>query len=158
MANADVGAMVLHDIRVKNEDRLGTGGPERRSASCRWHGIEVTQAELAHHIRHWVDGGETMLDSLVLLCHRTPSSTRATLAHENGELVFRNAHGVPLERCAARFEGRFRGNVVELSRQHEAMGLSIDRRTAAGRCDGERLDYEHIFFVLFQHHGRPKAA
>ena len=47
---------------------------------------------------------------------------------------------------------------MEFSRQHEAMGLSIDRRTAAGRWDGERLDYEHIFFVLFQHHGRPKAA
>ena len=115
----------------------------------------------AHHVKHWADGGETKLDNLVLLCrrhHRLIHEGSASLAHENGELVFRNAHGVLLERCAARFEGRFRGNVVELSRQHEAMGLSIDKRTAAGRWDGERLDYEHIFFVLFQHHGRPKAA
>ena len=40
----------------------------------------------------------------------------------------------------------------------EAMVLAIDSRTTAGRWDGERLDYEHIFFVLFQHHGRRKAA
>ena len=75
------------------------------------------------------------------------STNAATLTHENSELVFRNAHGVLLERCSARVEGRYRGNVVELSRQHEAMGLSIDGRTAAGWWDGEPLDYEHILFV-----------
>ena len=132
-----------------------------RDGGCQYPGCTHTHWVDAHHIQHWADGGETKLDNLVLLCrrhHRLIHEGGATLTHENGELVFRNAHGVLLERCAARFEGRFRGNVVELSRQHEAMGLSIDKRTAAGRWDGEPLDYEHIFFVLFQHHGRPKAA
>ena len=69
-------------------------------------------------------------------------------------MVFRNVHGLAM----ARFEGRFRGNVTELSGQHQAMGLAIDERTGAGGWDGERLDYDYILDVLFQHRDRDAAT
>ena len=129
-----------------------------RDGGCQYPGCTHTHWVDAHHIKHWADGGETKLDNLVLLCrrhHRWIHEGGASLNVEDGKLVFRNAHGVKIDRCATRFKGRFRGNVVELAKRHGELGLEIDQRTAAGKWDGEPLDYEHIFFVLFQHHKWP---
>ena len=40
-----------------------------RDGGCRFPGCFATSAD-AHHIRHWLDGGETSMDNLVLLCRR----------------------------------------------------------------------------------------
>jgi len=52
------------------------GGPARkaleaRDRHCRWPGCErPAKWSAAHHVVHWIHGGATDLDNLVLLCHR----------------------------------------------------------------------------------------
>ena len=42
-----------------------------RDRHCRWPGCHEPASRCdAHHIIHWLDGGPTDLDNLVLLCHR----------------------------------------------------------------------------------------
>ena len=42
-----------------------------RDRHCRWPGCGEPPSRCdAHHIWHWIDGGPTNLDNLVLLCHR----------------------------------------------------------------------------------------
>jgi Domain of unknown function (DUF222)/HNH endonuclease len=42
-----------------------------RDGSCRWPGCERHGSwTAAHHLVHWIHGGTTNLDNLVLLCHR----------------------------------------------------------------------------------------
>ena len=42
-----------------------------RDRHCRWPGCAEPPSRCdAHHVRHWIDGGRTDLDNLVLLCHR----------------------------------------------------------------------------------------
>jgi Domain of unknown function (DUF222)/HNH endonuclease len=42
-----------------------------RDGQCRWPGCERPAARsAAHHVVHWISGGTTDLDNLVLLCHR----------------------------------------------------------------------------------------
>ncbi|HLQ15164.1 MAG TPA: DUF222 domain-containing protein, partial [Candidatus Eisenbacteria bacterium] len=42
-----------------------------RDGSCRWPGCErPAWRSAAHHVIHWIHGGTTDLDNLVLLCHR----------------------------------------------------------------------------------------
>ncbi len=53
---------------------------QARDGHCRWPGCErptlwgpravVARGESAHHVVHWINGGSTDLDNLVLLCHR----------------------------------------------------------------------------------------
>ena len=42
-----------------------------RDRHCRWPGCHEPPSRCdAHHVWHWIDGGPTNLDNLVLLCHR----------------------------------------------------------------------------------------
>jgi hypothetical protein len=42
-----------------------------RDGSCRWPGCDRPASwSAAHHVVHWIHGGTTDLDNLVLLCHR----------------------------------------------------------------------------------------
>jgi hypothetical protein len=50
-----------------------------RDRGCRFPGCTYTRHVDAHHIRHWVDGGETKLSNLVELCGR-----HHRLLHEGG--------------------------------------------------------------------------
>jgi hypothetical protein len=69
-----------------------------RDRGCRFPGCESTRFVDAHHLRHWIHGGETNLDNLVLLCSR-----HHRLVHElgykvslvaDGEVRFANQHGI----------------------------------------------------------------
>jgi hypothetical protein len=51
-----------------------------RDGGCRFPGCERPAAQcLAHHVRHWADGGATALDNLVLLC-----DAHHGMVHEGG--------------------------------------------------------------------------
>ncbi len=51
-----------------------------RDRHCRWPGCAEPPSRCdAHHIWHWIDGGPTNLDNLVLLCHR-----HHHLVHQHG--------------------------------------------------------------------------
>ena len=54
---------------------------DARDGHCRFPGCTARRCD-AHHIEHWVDGGTTALDNLVLICRR-----HHRLVHEGGWLV-----------------------------------------------------------------------
>ncbi len=60
----------------------------RRDKTCRFPGCTCTRFVDAHHIHHWVDGGETGLDNLVMLCR-----AHHRLVHEGGFQVAKRPGG-----------------------------------------------------------------
>jgi uncharacterized protein DUF222/HNH endonuclease len=101
-------------VVVVTEDERGTpltvsrkqrtvSTPIRRAISardrhCTFPGCHRTRLVEAHHVHHWVDGGETSVDNLTLLCwfhHR--------LLHEGGVGIRRDYRG---ERYFVRADGR----------------------------------------------------
>jgi hypothetical protein len=50
-----------------------------RDGGCRFPGCTNRRYVDAHHVRHWVDGGETSLDNTILVC-----SAHHALIHEGG--------------------------------------------------------------------------
>lgn len=79
-----------------------------RDRACTFPGCGNTRFVDAHHVRHWVDGGETSADNTVLLCTR-----HHRLVHEgafsmrrgaDGALEFRRPDGRLIPRCGFRAE------------------------------------------------------
>jgi HNH endonuclease/Domain of unknown function (DUF222) len=75
---------------------------KERDLHCRAPGCTRTRGLHAHHVVHWVDGGPTDLDNLVLLCSR-----HHTMLHEYGwtirgrpsTLEFAHRDGRPVTPC-----------------------------------------------------------
>jgi hypothetical protein len=117
----------------------------------------------AHHVKHWIDGGETKLSNLVSLCR-----THHRLVHEGGITIDARDEGGwrfvrpdgrvfddPRDSRAPAYDG------TELHATHAGMGLPIDRKTAACRwLAGERMDYELGVWVLCNHaeHAKRKIS
>lgn len=124
---------------------------KRRDAGCVFPGCTSTRFVDAHHIQHWVDGGATRLDNLVLLCRH-----HHRLIHEGGFCVERTLVGVMnfFDPSGARVpdtaEKRFRGNVGALFDAVAANGIEIDADTTVPEWYGERPDYDHILWVMHQ--------
>jgi hypothetical protein len=77
-----------------------------RDRHCTFPGCHRTRFVEAHHVHHWVDGGETSVENLVLLC-----SHHHRLLHEGGyrirrdyrgEYYFVRADGRAIPRCGYR--------------------------------------------------------
>ena len=71
-------------IDVGRSKRVVSGGLSRalkaRDGSCRWPGCERSASMCdGHHLVHWIDGGETNLDNLLLLSRR-----HHRMVHEGG--------------------------------------------------------------------------
>jgi len=67
---------------------------------CRFPGCAHQRYVEAHHVRHWIDGGETRLDNLVLLCsahHRLLHHKAFRIVVEDDGLVFVSRHGEVIE-------------------------------------------------------------
>jgi hypothetical protein len=63
-----------------------------RDRGCVWEGCDAPPEWCdAHHLKHWIDGGPTSLDNLVLLCRR-----HHRMLHE-GEHQLPGRNGPPLE-------------------------------------------------------------
>jgi len=74
---------------------------ERRDGHCRFPGCVRRHGLHAHHVRHWVHGGRTDHDNLVLLCrfhHRLVHEGGFSLRHERGALSFRRPDGRTVQR------------------------------------------------------------
>jgi hypothetical protein len=69
-----------------------------RDRHCTFPGCHRTRYVQAHHVHHWVDGGETSVDNLVLLCSR-----HHRLLHEGGYRIRRDHRG---ENYFVRADGR----------------------------------------------------
>jgi hypothetical protein len=79
-----------------------------RDRHCRFPGCHRTRFVAAHHVNHWVNGGETSIDNLMLLC-----SYHHRLLHEGGysvrrdyrgEYYFVRADGRAIPRCGYRVD------------------------------------------------------
>jgi hypothetical protein len=71
-------------IDVGRSKRVVTGpgrkALEARDGHCRWPGCDrPARWSAAHHVVHWIHGGGTDLDNLILLCHR-----HHWMVHEGG--------------------------------------------------------------------------
>ena len=72
----------------------------RDHSRCRFPGCAHQRYVEAHHVRHWIDGGETRLENLVLLCgahHRLLHHGAFRITIEDGDVVFVNRDGEVIE-------------------------------------------------------------
>jgi hypothetical protein len=121
-----------------------------RDGGCRFPGCTHQRYVDAHHIEHWVNGGETKLSNLVTLCrlhHR--------LVHEGQISVETTATGGWrfLRPDGQHFELIPRPppcDADDLAHTHAALGIQINSKTAATRWRGERMNYELGVWVLCQ--------
>ena len=116
-----------------------------RDCGCRFPGCPNTRYVDAHHIRHWVHGGETKPSNLVSLCrfhHRQVHEGRVVIdVLDDGALRFRKPSGESFESVGPEHAlplGSWRDIVADNHRR----GLSIDQRTATTRWTGEAMDYQ----------------
>ena len=72
----------------------------RDHSRCRFPGCAHQRYVEAHHVRHWIDGGETRLENLVLLCsahHRLLHHGAFHIMIADGDVVFVNRDGEVIE-------------------------------------------------------------
>jgi hypothetical protein len=73
-----------------------------RDGGCRFPGCDrPAQWTDAHHLRHWLHGGHTKLDNLVLVCRRHhvmlhETGWTITYDHHTGQVTATDPHGRPL--------------------------------------------------------------
>ena len=113
-----------------------------RDRGCRFPGCDRTRFCQGHHVKHWIDGGETKLRNLVTLCtfHHTllHEGRFGVTATDDGMFVFtrpdgsRIPDGGPVQTKTE--SGRFRGIV-------DADASLIDAQTARCKWLGEPMDY-----------------
>jgi hypothetical protein len=79
-----------------------------RDRHCTFPGCRRNRHLDGHHTKHWIDGGETNLDDLTLLCgyhHRLHHEGGFTIVKEaNGTLRFITADGRTIPRCGYRLD------------------------------------------------------
>jgi hypothetical protein len=81
-------------IEVGRSKRVVSGPARRalgaRDGHCRWPGCDRPASwSAAHHVVHWIQGGSTNLDNLVLLCHR-----HHRMVHEGGWQLVKSEDGM----------------------------------------------------------------
>jgi hypothetical protein len=75
---------------------------KERDRHCQAPGCNRTRGLHAHHRRHWIDGGTTDLDNLVLLCtvhHRMVHEHGWTIHGTPGALRLHDRDGSPVTPC-----------------------------------------------------------
>lgn len=116
----------------------------RDRGCCRFPGCPNTRYLDGHHIQHWAHGGETKLSNLVSLCrfhHRqVHEGNVVVLTLDDGAIRFVTPTGKSFDSTLQNHTQPL-GDRQQLVATHEALGLHIDRRTAATRWDGETYDH-----------------
>ncbi len=128
---------------------------KRRDGGCRFPGCTQRHWVDAHHIRHWVHGGETAMDNLILLCRRHHGAV-----HEGGFTIrrHRDADGLRVEFVDPRgrvvpatAEDLTAGSWQTLVADVSAETPGIDAATPRPDCDGRQPDYDHIAWWMVGH-------
>ena len=130
---------------------------QHRDRHCRFPGCNVAFGE-GHHVRHWAQGGPTMLSNLAVLCrrhHRAVHEEGFRVDHApGGSLRFWRPDGRPLPQVPPPV--RLPDDPVQALRdRHEADGLQLDARTGRPSWLGERLDVVWAIDVLHPLPGVP---
>ena len=83
-----VPARLLRALKLRDHNR------------CRFPGCSHQRHVEAHHVRHWIDGGETCMENLVTLCgahHRLLHHGAFHIAIEDDDFVFTDRNGEVIE-------------------------------------------------------------
>lgn len=111
---------------------------ERRDRGCRWPGCDRRHGLQAHHVTHWIHGGATDRDNLVLVCrfhHHLVHEAGFTVDGRSGELEFRAPDGRLLsERPPSPVGQNARGDDADLRHRPPQPGHGLHR--SGGRLRG----------------------
>jgi hypothetical protein len=142
-----------------------------RDGGCRFPGCDRTRFTQGHHVKHWIDGGETKLSNLVSLCgfhHKLVHEGGFGIATtDDGLFVFTRPDGSRIPECGRnpciasepeRFSGsaslretRVPDGTLQITYFEDALrscmerlnpGVPIDTRTSRCKWLGERMDYD----------------
>jgi hypothetical protein len=131
-----------------------------RDQGCRFPGCTHQRYVDAHHIHHWVHGGETKLRNLVTLCrfhHRYVHEENVTIQSQpNGNWRFLKPDGTAFDEVRPAQTSAYAW--TDLIDAHDEQGIPIDSQTAATRWRGEGMDYGLAIQVLFQQADRAKQT
>jgi hypothetical protein len=126
-------------------DHLANVALAIRAHGCQFPGCTHDRFLAAHHVLHWLHGGDTKLENLVNLC---PHHHR--LVHEGGWLIERHKHGdwrfiaptgKQVDACPATKE--WRGDVLAwLQEWADERGVSLGPDSNEPLSDGTRPDYD----------------
>jgi len=116
-----------------------------RDGGCRFPGCTHDRFVDGHHIKHWVDGGETSLDNLILLCrhhhHLVHEGGFACKKTADGEIIFKDQRDSMMLNWAA-LPTIGRDDIdAWLDRQFFDRGINADTCTAKWYA-GERVDWD----------------
>jgi hypothetical protein len=115
-----------------------------RDRGCAFLGCTHDRFLHGHHIRHWLHGGETSVENLVMLCtshHRLVHEGGWSVARgEDGELRFASPAGEPVASVPLR-EG-IEATLTWLQEWAEARGLDLGPDANLPLWDGTRPDYD----------------
>jgi hypothetical protein len=153
----DARVQLLLDDRENNRMHLGRS---RRLATpaqivalmardgerCQFPGCTHTHYLQAHHVRHWLHGGLTDIDNLVLICsfHHSAIHDHGYHIHRlPGRWEFLRPDRTPIPAPVA-----LSGNAQSLIEIHTWDRLRIDRKTLSPQWYGERLDVHPILDAL----------
>lgn len=125
---------------------------EERDRCCRFPGCELRHCQ-SHHVVHWVDGGKTKLENMILLC---PAHHWAV--HEGGFSIelerdgtarFRDPGGwLILE--APEMPPVGEGVLDEVREEQRREGLQMDEWTPTPLWEGEPFDLHYAISVLWE--------
>jgi hypothetical protein len=124
---------------------------------CRFPGCTHTRRLHAHHIRHWLRGGRTDIDNLVLLCgfhHRLVHEHGYRVHGQGNELTFTTPSGVPIPPAGPPTTGTAT-TLIERNNRHGRVG---DPEGLTPAWAGERLDPTPILLRLLPREAAPAAA
>jgi hypothetical protein len=112
-----------------------------RDGGCRFPGCTNRIFTDAHHIEHWLDGGDTNLDNTVLLCrrhHRALHEHGFSLERVGEALVFRDPRGREVPAQGPRWEVAV--DLAALAAEWSGAPVTAEANTPG--WDGERVDYD----------------
>jgi hypothetical protein len=130
-----------------------------RDRGCRFPGCTNRRVD-AHHLVHWIDGGETSLANTALLCrrhHRLLHEHGFAIERRDGELAFFDRHGRAIPPAAARRqlpEGSFDRLRTDIDRS----GIEISAETNRPGWDGAPVDYDSCVAALTRTPVAPKGC
>jgi hypothetical protein len=152
-------ASVVHLVENADGEPLNVGRKTRtisaplrrlltaRDKGCRFPGCANARYVDAHHIKHWVNGGETKPSNLVSLCrfhHRAVHEGGITIERlDDGALRFVNAKGIAMTPDCTQPNGDWR---------------KLPAGEAVMKWRGERMDYGQAVDVLLQQAKRGKSV
>jgi predicted restriction endonuclease len=114
---------------------------EARDTTCRHPACCATNYLDAHHIVHWVDGGETRLDNLVLLCrhhHRALHNGEFVIEMHGNQPMFKSVAGKSLH---AKHSNCCSDNTIV----HWSMRWpDVSAETSKSKWRGEQIDYDLV--------------